>query len=125
MKLLLDTHILLWWLTEPGGLSKEAGKTINNGGNVVYVSATVIWEMVIKKSLGKLEMPDNIEKILQLNNFNLLPVTVAHSLGVDKLPHHHRDPFDRMLIAQAMHEKLTLVSRDPQIKKYDVSQMIG
>ena len=125
MKLLLDTHILLWWLTEPGSLSKEAGKAINNGSNVVYVSAAVIWEMVIKKSLGKLEMPDNIEQMLQLNNFNLLPVTVAHTLAVDKLPHHHRDPFDRMLVAQAMHEKLTLVSRDPQIKKYDVSQMIG
>jgi len=125
MKLLLDTHILLWWLAEPGSLSKEAQTAMSDGGNIVYVSAAVVWEMVIKKSLGKLAIPGNIEQVLQLNNFNLLPITLAHALVADKLQPHHRDPFDRMLIAQAIHEGLTLVNRDAQIQQYPVSQMIG
>jgi PIN domain nuclease of toxin-antitoxin system len=125
VNLLLDTHILLWWLAQPDSLSKQAHQAISNGSNIIYVSAAVIWEMVIKKSVGKLEIPDNIEKMLQLNNFNLLPISVAHALAADKLPSYHRDPFDRMLIAQAIQEGLTLVNRDAYIQKYSCSQIIG
>ena len=82
VKLLLDTgHILLWWLAEPSNLSKEAQAAIGNGSNMIYVSAAVIWEMVIKKSLQKLEIPDNIEHMLNLNNFNFLPITIVCSMS--------------------------------------------
>ena len=121
MKLLLDTHALLWWLEDPHLLSKEARNAVRNGRNAVYVSAAVAWEIVIKKGLGKLEVPDNLEATLAQNRFLALPISVSHALAVEKLPLHHRDPFDRMLIAQAVHEGLTLVSRDSQVRQYPVS----
>jgi PIN domain nuclease of toxin-antitoxin system len=121
MKLLLDTHALLWWLEDPHLLSKEARNAVRNGKNAVYVSAAVAWEIVIKKGLGKLEVPDNLEETLAQNRFLALPILVSHALAVEKLPLHHRDPFDRMLIAQAVHEGLTLVSRDSQVRQYPVS----
>jgi PIN domain nuclease of toxin-antitoxin system len=121
MKLLLDTHALLWWLEGPQLLSKEARNAVRDGRNAVYVSAAVAWEIVIKKGLGKIEVPDNLEEALAQNRFLALPILVSHALAVEKLPLHHRDPFDRMLIAQAVHEGLTLVSRDSQVRQYPVS----
>ena len=125
MKLLLDTHVLLWWLDNPSLLAPEARKTIQNNENIIFVSAAVIWEMILKKSLGKLETPSNIEQVIRTNGFLPLSVSISHALAVETLPYHHRDPFDRMLIAQAISEGLTLVTRDPNIMKYSVSYLVA
>lgn len=120
MTLLLDTHAFLWWLDDPQLLSKAARKAIGDGKSTVYVSAAVAWEIAIKRSLGKLDAPDDLEAAMEANRFLPLPVTVSHALAVRTLPDHHRDPFDRLLIAQARHEGFKLVSRDPHIPAYGV-----
>jgi len=125
MSLLLDTHTLLWWLEDPSLLSKRARREIRDGKNKVYVSAAVVWEIVIKQSLGKLDVPDNLEDVLLANNFVPLPISVSHVLTLQSLPAHHKDPFDRVLIAQAVHEGLTLVTRDENIQKYSVSCIVA
>ncbi len=125
MILLLDTHVLLWWLDDPGLLSPRAREAIQDGRNPVYVSAAVIWEITIKRALGKLDVPDDLERAIATSQFLPLAVTIPHALAVGKLPHHHRDPFDRMLIAQAIHEDLCLVSRDPHVACYDVRHLMG
>jgi len=125
MNLLLDTHTLLWWLEDPDLLSKEARKAIRNGKNAAFVSAAVLWEIVIKKSLGKLEIPEDIEVILSAAHFDTLPVTAPHAFALQSLPDHHKDPFDRMLIAQAICEGFTLVTRDRMIRKYQVSCIVA
>jgi PIN domain nuclease of toxin-antitoxin system len=118
--LLLDTHVLLWWLDDPEQLSKQARKAIRDGKNIIYVSAVVAWEIAIKKALGKLDAPDDLEEALAANRFLPLPITIPHALAVLSLPDHHRDPFDRLLIAQALHEGFRLVSRDADIARYPV-----
>jgi PIN domain nuclease of toxin-antitoxin system len=125
MNLLLDTHPLLWWLGNDPTLSKEARAAIRDSKNTVFVSAVTVWEIIIKKALGKLETPDNLEEALELNNFQPLPVTIQHALAVGDLPLIHRDPFDRMLVAQAKLENLTLVTRDENLKKYGVPFMLA
>ncbi len=120
MNLLIDTHVLLWWFDKNPTLSKKAKTAIAKGENLVFVSATTAWEITIKKTLGKLEAPDNLEDELLRHNFRQLSVTIPHALAVEKLPEHHRDPFDRMLVAQSLMEGLTLVTRDSNLKKYDV-----
>jgi PIN domain nuclease of toxin-antitoxin system len=125
MMLLLDTHVLLWWLEDPRQLSKAARKAIQDGANPVYVSAAVAWEITIKKALGKLDVPDNLEEVMEANRFLPLPITISHTLAERTLPHHHRDPFDRILIAQALHEGFRLVSRDSEIAKYPVPQIVA
>jgi PIN domain nuclease of toxin-antitoxin system len=125
MTLLLDTHVLLWWLEDPRKLSRQAKKAIQDGANRVYVSAAVAWEIAIKKSLGKLDAPDDLEAMLDSNRFLSLPVTIPHALAVLGLPEHHRDPFDRMLVAQALHEGFRLVTRDQEIAKYGVATIIA
>jgi len=125
MTLLLDTHVFLWWLDDPQLLSEAARKAIGDGKNTIYVSAAVVWEIVIKKSLGKLNAPDDLEAAMAANRFLPLPVSVSHALAVLQLPNHHRDPFDRMLIAQARHEGFTIVSRDPDIALYGVPNLIA
>jgi PIN domain nuclease of toxin-antitoxin system len=121
--LLLDTHVLLWWLDNPKKLSQQALQAIQDERNVVFVSAAVIWEIVIKKSLRKLTSPDNIDEVIAANHFESLSITVGHALAVERLPPHHRDPFDRMLVAQAIVEGMTLVNRDVEIGKYPVAQI--
>lgn len=121
MRLLLDTHALLWWLAEPEMLSAEARDAISNSSNDVYVSAASAWEIAIKKRLGKLEAPDDLEIQIYESRFTSFPIDLQHGLAVEHLPPIHRDPFDRMLIAQARLEQLTLVSRDEMIPRYDVS----
>lgn len=121
MRLLLDTHVLLWWLDEPSRLTVEARGAIRHGRNAVYVSAAVAWEIAIKKALGKLEAPDDLEAVLEVCRFRTLPITVAHAEAAGRLPDHHRDPFDRMLVAQARLEGLTVVSRDAAMKAYGVA----
>lgn len=125
MTLLLDTHALLWWLDDPRLLSKAARKAISDGKNTVYISAAVIWEISIKRALGKLDAPDDLEAAMTANRFLPLPVTVPHALAAATLPDHHRDPFDRLLIAQARVEEFKLVSRDPRIPDYGVPLILA
>jgi PIN domain nuclease of toxin-antitoxin system len=123
--LLLDAHVLLWWLEDPKQLSKAARKAIQDGATPVYISAAVAWEIAIKKAPEKLDAPDDLEDVMEANRFLSLTITISHALAVRSLPDHHRDPFDRMLIAQALHEGLRLVTRDPEIAKYPVPQIVA
>jgi PIN domain nuclease of toxin-antitoxin system len=125
MTLLLDTHVFLWWLDNPQLLSKPARKAIGDGKNTIYVSAAVAWEISIKKALGKLDAPDDVEGAMAANRFLPLPVTIPHALAVRSLPDVHRDPFDRLLIAQAKHEGFKLVSRDSNVPRYGVGYIIA
>ena len=120
MNLLLDTHVLLWWLDDHPNLSRRARDVIADGKNLVFVSAAVIWEIQIKQALGKLEIPKNFREVLDRQGFELLDITVDHAYAVGDLPLHHRDPFDRMLVAQAKVERLTLVTRDIRLRKYKI-----
>ena len=117
MNLLLDTNVLLWWLTDSPRLSGEARKMIMSSP-VVYVSAATTWEIEIKRAIGKLSAPKNLEEELSASHFVPLAITVAHSIAAARLPRHHDDPFDRMLIAQAVLESLTLLTGDRRMKDY-------
>ena len=121
MNLLLDTHVLLWWLDDNPILLTNSKDAIADGSNIVFVSAVTIWEIKIKHTLGKLEIPVNFREVLEQQAFTMLSITVDHAHLIGKLPPHHRDPFDRMLIAQAMFEHFTLVTRDSRFKQYEVS----
>ena len=120
MNLLLDTHVLLWWLDDYATLSKKAKDAISHGKNLVLISAVVIWEIRIKQSLGKLELPHNFWKVLDSQPFEHLDITVEHAHAVGDLPAYHRDPFDRMLVAQTKVERLTLMTRDIHLRKYKI-----
>ena len=121
MNLLLDTHVLLWALDDNPTLSQAARAAITDGNNVVFVSAATAWEINIKKALGKLHVPSgNYLDELRMHRFTSLDITTEHALAVGKLPIHHADPFDRLLIAQASVEKLTLITRDERIKSYSI-----
>lgn len=120
MNLLLDTHVLLWWLDDNPILSSDARNTIASGESDVFVSAATAWEIAIKKALGKLVVPDDLEAAIVASGFQELPITVAHATAAGALPPHHTDPFDRMLIAQAQLENLTLVTHDERFVAYDV-----
>ncbi len=119
--LLLDTHVLLWALSDDPSLSISAREAIVDGRHRVLVSPVSAWEITIKKALGKLRAPDDLEAQLERHRFTPLDVTIAHALAVGELPDHHADPFDRLLIAQARTDRLTLVTRDVRIKDYDVA----
>lgn len=118
MRILLDTHIYLWWLTDSPKLSTAAKQTIATS-NEVYISSASIWEAGIKISAGKLEAEiDDLIDGIQLNGFIELPITAKHSKQAAQLPDIHRDPFDRMLVAQTLCEPLRLLTADEQIVKY-------
>jgi len=120
VRLLLDTHALLWWLADEG-MTTEARDAIADPANIVAVSAASAWEISIKKALGKLAAPDDLEQQVQTGGFLPLPITIAHGVAAGQLPHHHEDPFDRMLIAQAHIEGLTIVTRDKRFDAYGVA----
>lgn len=124
MTLLLDTHTLLWFLTNDSSLSARARSAIEDAANVTHVSAASLWEVAIKSALGKLKLPapyaDIFPRQLETNGFGMLPITPAHCAALLTLPFHHRDPFDRMLLAQAKAEALTLVTDDGQFAAYGV-----
>ena len=121
MNLLLDTHVLLWALEDHPSLSLAARSAITDGGNLVFVSAATAWEITIKSALGKLRAPTTgyLEE-LRRHRFTPLDITTEHALAVETLPLHHADPFDRILVAQAQVERLTLVTRDARIRMYPV-----
>lgn len=122
MRLLLDTNALLWWLADEG-LTVKAREAIADSANLVAVSAVSAWEISIKKALGKLAAPDDLEHQVQTGGFTPLPITIAHGVAAGQLPRHHDDPFDRMLIAQALAEGLTIVTRDKRFDEYSVALM--
>jgi len=119
-RLLLDTHIVLWALAEPAKLARPARTALEEAENVVFVSVVSGWEIAIKRGLGKLEAPDDLEAAIRMQGFEPLLMTFHHAEQAGGLPPHHRDPFDRMLIAQAQAEGLVLVTRDPDIPRYGV-----
>lgn len=120
MNLLLDTCVLLWWFDDPDLLSKEASTAIKEPDNKIIVSVVSAWEIAIKKALGKLESPDNLKEVIADAKFELMQIDYEHAWQVKNLPSHHRDPFDRLLVSQATAENLTLVTRDPKLKAYNV-----
>ncbi len=120
MNLLLDTHVLLWWLDDNPTLSKAARSAISEATNIVFISAAVIWEIRIKQSLGKLKIPKNFREVLEGQPFENLDIAVEHAHKIALLENYHRDPFDRILIAQAIVERFTLITRDENIMKYKV-----
>lgn len=120
MSLLVDTHILLWWLGADPALPPAARTALADPATEVLVSAASAWEIAIKKVAGKLEAPDDLLQALSANSFGTLAITAGHAVAAGELPVHHADPFDRMLIAQARAEGLTLVSVDPRFAAYEV-----
>jgi PIN domain nuclease of toxin-antitoxin system len=120
VKLLLDTHVLLWWLADDPRLGTDVRALIADPGHAVLVSAASIWEMAIKRALGKLAFDTDLVAVMAENRIVSLPITVEHALHAGALPRHHDDPFDRMLIAQARIEQASLVTHDAQFASYEV-----
>lgn len=120
MRILLDTHVLLWALAKPDEVRREARRAIEDRRNDVFVSAASAWEMALKQALGRLDAPADLIDAIEAVGFEELPITSAHALAAERLPRHHRDPFDRMLIGQAMVEGLTIATRDTRFAQYGV-----
>ncbi|HEY3726213.1 MAG TPA: type II toxin-antitoxin system VapC family toxin [Solirubrobacteraceae bacterium] len=120
MKLLLDTHAALWWLSGDERFSDHATQQLTDDRNQVMLSAAVVWEVAVKRSLGKLEAPPNFASTLLDGGAQPLHITLDHASAVEKLPWHHRDPFDRLLIAQALFEDAALVSKYAVLAHYGV-----
>ena len=119
MRLLLDTNVLLWWLIEDSRLTRAVRKLLIDA-EAVFVSPVSAWEIEIKRAIGKLDAPRDLEGANQKSNIRHLNLTDAHAIAAGRLPQLHRDPFDRMLIAQAQMESLTLVTSDAALKGYNV-----
>jgi PIN domain nuclease of toxin-antitoxin system len=124
LNLLLDTHILLWWLNENKQLPESARQAITDA-EIVWVSAVSALEIGIKRASRKLTFEHDLEQQLVINAFRPMPVTVAHAVAAARLPPHHKDPFDRLLIAQAMCESLTLLTADARMRAYNVPMMLA
>ena len=124
MRYILDTHTFLWWITDLDLLSEHALHVIQDGDNTLYLSAASGWEIAIKARLGRLQLPGEPEKVIpeqmSLNAIQGLPIQMGHALRVHALPDYHRDPFDRMLVAQSQVEELPILTADPQIAQYEV-----
>jgi PIN domain nuclease of toxin-antitoxin system len=127
VKALLDTHVLLWWVVDDPRLSERARRILADRRSELYFSAVSSWELAIKAALGRLELPQPprtlVPRILREQSILPLEITHAHALAIAELPPHHRDPFDRMLVAQARIEKLSLVSADPIFARYAVTTL--
>jgi PIN domain nuclease of toxin-antitoxin system len=126
LRLLLDTHALLWWFSDHPALSPKARGLIADSGNELFVSAASAWEMAIKSRAGKLDagpLLDNLVEELVGGGFHPLPISVDHAVRAGALPEHHRDPFDRMLIAQAQAENLAILSNDEGFARYGIRRI--
>jgi PIN domain nuclease of toxin-antitoxin system len=121
MRLLLETHTFLWWLSDDPKLGPEARRAIEKPENFVFVSAASAWEIAVKRASGKLKAPGDIVDWIEQSSFSDLPIEVEHAVASAELPKHHNDPFDRLLVAQAQLEGMTLVAHDDEITRYDVS----
>jgi len=121
VNLLLDTHVLLWWLDDSPTLSEAARSAIADAGNLIILSAAVIWEIRIKQALGKLDVSSDFYAVIQQQGFEIIPITPDHAYAVGDLPMHHRDPFDRMLIAQAKAEGFAVMTHDAVFKRYPIT----
>jgi PIN domain nuclease of toxin-antitoxin system len=121
-RLLLDTHVWLWWQADDRRLSKNARVAIA-GAAEVYVSAASAWEMAIKRALGKLDAPEDVAGAVEAGGFSELPVHFRHIAALGTLPAHHRDPFDRLLLAQAHVDGLTFVTADPALPPYGITHL--
>ena len=124
MKALLDTHTFLWWITDSPQLSSRVREIIGNGNHTLFLSAASGWEIAIKARLSRLGLPDHpvhfMLEQLSLNAFESLPIQLSHALHVYTLPAHHRDPFDRILVAQSQLERLPILTADLWISRYEV-----
>ena len=124
MKLLLDTHIFIWWADHPEKLSNTALSALEDEANDLILSVASVWEIQIKIQLGRLKLSLPLKELIknqqETNDLTVSPVALAHVLALDALPFHHKDPFDRLLIAQSIEEDLTLVTADSQFSAYSV-----
>ncbi|MDG4766830.1 type II toxin-antitoxin system VapC family toxin [Solwaraspora sp. WMMD406] len=120
MMLLLDTHVVIWWFTDDPTLADDIKDQLDRDPGV-HLSPISLWEIGIKQATGKLKGPDDLVERIRRSGFKELPITADHAIVAARLPMIHRDPFDRMLIAQAQHEGSTIVTRDAEIRKYEVS----
>ena len=121
MKLLLDTHAALWWLADDDQIGTQVTRHLTDDTNQVLISAVVVLEVAIKRSLGKLDAPDDLATTLVGAGAQPLPITLQHAARVENLPWHHRDPFDRLFVAQALTENAAIVSRDAPLSQYGVT----
>ena len=119
-RFLLDTHTLLWWLNDSPELGPRCRQMISNDRNQVFVSAATTWEISIKMAIGKLRAPEDMDSVVEDEGFSKLPISLYHGQLAGSLPAHHRDPFDRMLIAQAQAEGLILITADENISLYNL-----
>lgn len=124
-RFLLDTHVLLWWLADDSKLGTKARADIGDGRNEIYISAASSWEISIKKRDGKLKGPEDIDSIVEQERFLKLPITLLHGEAAGQLPDHHKDPFDRMLIAQALQEGLTILTVDEKLQQYGANVVLA
>lgn len=122
-KFLLDTQIFIWWMKDEK-LQENVKNIISNPANTIYLSTVSVWEMIIKKKIGKLKLPKNWKITIEDGKFEILPINLEHALTVETLFLHHKDPFDRMLIAQAKVENLIMITSDPKMSKYKI-RVIG
>lgn len=120
MRLLLDSHVLIWWLEDPKLLHRRLRPLLHDSSNEAFFSAASIWELGLKIAKGKLRLPANFADLLTADGYDELPVTATHAVRTLSLPSIHPDPFDRLLIAQALCEGLVLATRDACIQRYDV-----
>jgi PIN domain nuclease of toxin-antitoxin system len=124
MKLLLDTHVFIWWADEPEKLSSAALAALQDETNLLILSVVSIWEIQIKTQLGKLKLSLTLKELVEsqqsANDLQILPITLAHVLALDVLPFHHKDPFDRLLAAQSIEEDATFVSADSKLSAYPI-----
>lgn len=125
MNIILDTHIVLWWLADSSKLSKQSRALISDPNHFIFVSVATAWEIAIKTAIGKLSVPGKFSKALQVNGFQPITITLEHAELAGALPRHHDDPFDRMLIAQSQIENFKLLSNDKEFSNYKVDLLLN
>lgn len=121
MRLLLDTHAFIWWVSEAANLGQRARDAIHDTANEILLSVASLWELTIKRGNGKLDFPFDVETVVADEGFRVLPISYRHLGALETLPRLHRDPFDRMLIAQAIADDLVLATRDARLSAYGVA----